>query len=380
MKVKPHIALALLLAACGACTRSPAPPDAGRPRTTSPTVVPKRALHESARTIGDGIPARVAYLPPLAGPEAGAGGGAAQGGNADEAALRRLDAAVWDEFDRLGRVFDAASPTSEIGGLNRTNKTGIQRVSPDLAAVLATSFIVHEASDGAFDPTSSPLTRVWDEAVRREQEPDSAEIAKALERVGLRHVHRAGADGREVTFDRPDIALDFGAVARGYAVDRVVALLKTAGVTAGLVRLGGEIAAFGRSPDGPWRIGVAHPRLPDAVYGAFEVRGDVRVSTSGSHKPPLRLGPRLFHPLFDPATGQPVATRVAGVTTAAFGAGADNATLVAAATAIAVLGPDRGRALAAELGIETLILADRSGRIREVVTPGIAARFVRQAQ
>ena len=314
---------------------------------------------ESRREVYGRIPARLRFRVPATA-EAGA-----------------LASECWAEIQRLGGIFNAFDPASETGRVNAAADTRPVPVSREMSAVVATAARVHAASGGAFDPTLWPVKRLWQDAVRRQRVPTAAEIQAALGPTGLARVRLIPGDPPSLGRDVPGLQLDFGGIAKGYAVDQVAALLERRGTAAALVQVGGEIQAWGVSDVGPWRVGVQHPAERGRLYGVVEHRGRVRLSTSGDYQQPLRIGGATFAHVFDPHTGQPVTTRVRGVTVAAFDGGPDNATLDAVATAMTVLGAVKGRALAARLGAEALVIEGEPPAYAETITAGFAARWRR---
>jgi thiamine biosynthesis lipoprotein len=347
--------LCVLLIAC---------PPGCRDRATPSELVPRKgSWFEARRTVYGRIPARVKlWLPARRRGEAGA-----------------IKAACWAELDRLGRVFNAFSPASEIGRLNARPTARPVTISKDLAAALRVARRVHAASGGAFDPTVWPLKRLWRRAAARRRLPTDEELDEALAGVGLAHL-RVDGDPPRLTRAIAGVQLDLGGVAKGYAVDRLGRLLRARGVTAALVQLGGEVLAFGRSDVGPWRLGVQHPTARGQVYGVVEHRGTVRVSTSGNYEQPVRIGGKTYYHVFVPTTGRPASTRVRGVTVASFDGGPDSATLDAAATAAVVTGARRATKLVRALGGEALVIEGATDALREAVTPGFAARWRRRAR
>jgi len=318
---------------------------------------------EARRALYGGTPARIKiWLPP---------------GRASEA--QAITAAGWTELARLGRLFNAFDPRSEIGRLNASRTAGPVEVSADLAAVFRVAQRVHSASAGAFDPTLWPVKHLWREAVLHQRPPSEAQLRATLARVGLTRL-RLEMDPPRLTRATPGVQLDLGGIVKGYAVDRVGQLLHHRQVPAALVQIGGEILAFGASDVGPWRLGIRHPCERGRLFGVVQHRGTVRVSTSGNYQQPLRIGSELYYHIFAPDTGRPASTRVRGVTLASFDSGPDNSVLDAAATAAVVLGAERGAALARALGAQALLIEGNPGALREVVTPGFAARWRRTAR
>ena len=354
----PHIMLfatisLMLLAAPVACNRSASSTEQN---TVSPAAA-TQGWHEEHREIYWGIPATIKFKAPRG------------------ASPAALGAAAWEEFTRIGTIFNPFNAEAETARLNATDKTAPQRVSADVLRVMRIAKKVYRASGGAFDPTLFPLKKLWKSAVARQSPPTDSERADAVARCGFDAVTLPQSDDGPVVFDKPNLQCDFGGIVKGYAVDRVMSLLASRGVTDALVQLGGEVAARGDNDGKPWRVGVQNPLDMDAVWGVVEHRGDLRVSTSGNYRQPMIINGISYYHIFDPKTGLPVSQQVLGVTVIATGTDADNATLDAAATAITVLGETRGQALAEKLQTHAVIITQDAAGVHETTTPGIPALY-----
>lgn len=288
-----------------------------------------------------------------------------------------LMAQAWAEFDLVARVANAFDADSEVGRLNAAFKVGAREVSSELFDLLEQSLWASRATDGAFDVTVWPLERLWREAADQGRWPAPSEVAAVLARVGWFRVHLS-RDPRTATFDVPDMALDFGGVAKGWAVDRVARLLERAGVRSYLVRCGGEVAALGLSPRGePWTIGVRHPFRPTQAVGVISGPARLSVSTSGPTEQPLRVGERLVHHILDPRTGWPAPVTEVAVTVVIVGDSPRTALADALSTALSVLGPARGLTVLKSLpGAHALFLEPGAdGRLRSILSEGSAAVY-----
>jgi len=166
-------------------------------------------------------------------------------------------------------------------------------------------------------------------------------------------------------FADPLIQLDLGGIAKGYAVERVLDLIRQLGGKAALVQLGGEIATFGSRGLEAWKIGVQHPLNDNEVWGVIEQNGDLRVSTSGSYRQVMEIAGIKYSHIFDPRTGLPLPENLLGVTLISTGTGGSNAELDAAATAVMVLGVEKGLKLAAEFGAEALFITRNGSVLQE---------------
>lgn len=322
---------------------------------------------ETRRAIYHDIPARVLY----------------RVSDGDRPRARSLADGVWDEFDRIGSIFNSFDPTSEVGRLNDPAQAGRRSVpiSADMFEVLRLSRHLWQTSGGRFDPTVWPLKELWREAVRAERPPSEAQLAEALAATGFGKLSTPST--REQGVDLPPVGLrfDFGGIAKGYAVGCVEEFLRGQGVEDALVQLGGEVSAFGENDGKPWRVGVQHPRDMDALWGVIAKTEAVRLSTSGNYHQALEIGGKIYYHIFDPRDGRPVSTRVLGITTADLEGRTSSALLDGAATAIAVMGAEEGLAFARRLGIDVMILlAGADDTVHEVMTPQFRAHFQRAAE
>jgi len=318
------------------------------------------AWSDRSETLWVGIPARIRFALP-----------------SDRAATgpALLDAA-YAEIRRAGDAANAFDASSETGRYNREGGLRPFAPSAEMDTLLRLSEAAWRATDGAFDPTVWPLKSLWRLAVKEGVPPAPDDLRSARARVGLARLVR-DPDGALLPLD-PPASLDFGGIVKGYAVDRAVGVLREGGAAAGLVQVGGEIRAFGDSPDGrPWRVGVQDPVSPSGVQGVVEASGDVAVSTSGNYEQPVRIGGRDYYHIFDPRTGDPVDTQVLGVTVVLEGGEFPNAAADALATGLTVLGPDRGLLLVESMpGAGVLFLVrGADGRAGEKVSSRMVGRY-----
>jgi thiamine biosynthesis lipoprotein len=164
------------------------------------------------------------------------------------------------------------------------------------------------ASEGAFDITVGPLMKVWGFYKGSGKLPHRAEVSAALTKVGYRHV-RLDANARTVQYDRPGVEIDPGGIGKGYAVDRMVNVLRQKGFQNALVAgSGSSIYGMGTPPAEArgWRIEIKNPW--DTSRTAAEIfLKDMSLSTSGSYEKFFRVGGRTYSHLMDPRTGYPAA-------------------------------------------------------------------------
>jgi thiamine biosynthesis lipoprotein len=223
----------------------------------------------------------------------------------DPRELAPVVAAALDEVDRIDRLMSHYKPDSPLSRLNREAANGPVRVDPELFDFITRCQTHSRESQGAFDVTVGPLMKTWGFFSGMGRVPDDQELAVVLSRVGYRHVV-LGPGARTVRFDRPGVALDLGGIAKGYAVDRAVRLLRSKGVSAALVSSGGStLYALGAPPgETGWPVRVRDPI--DARKVAFTVRlKDRALSMAGGQEKSFEAGGVRYSHIMDPRSGRP---------------------------------------------------------------------------
>jgi thiamine biosynthesis lipoprotein len=228
----------------------------------------------------------------------------------DPEALRRTVEEALDEVDRLDRLMSNYKPESPLSELNR-HAADISFAHPvpvddELFAMISTSQRYSYESDGAFDITVGPLMRAWGFFRGEGKIPTERELTDARGRVGYQHV-TLNPDRHEITFDRRGIELDLGGIAKGYAVDRVIRLLRARHVAAALVSAGGStIYALGAPPgESGWEVSVQDPL--QATKTALTLRLKDRVlSIAGRSEKSFERNGIVYSHIMDPRSGRPV--------------------------------------------------------------------------
>jgi thiamine biosynthesis lipoprotein len=265
-------------------------------------------------------------------------------------AAKRLEDAVTAAFAEIARIEALMTPHRPESDISRLSAAATEAsVSVETAEVLRTGLAVAARSGGAFDPTLGRLKALWGIEAETPHIPTPTEIAAALEGTGPAALTVTGTRVRK---RMPQLAVDLGGIAKGYAIDRALAVLREHGVTSAAVNAGGDIGLLGDKQGRPWRIGVQHPRRPGEILTTVAAV-DRAVVTSGDYERYFERDGRRYHHLFDPATGFP-ADRCQSVTVLA-----PSAMLAdALATALFVLGPEPGLALLRDYpGVDALIVA-----------------------
>ena len=255
---------------------------------------------------------------------------------------------------RIEAKFTRYRDTSVTASINRAAGGATVPIDAETAALLRYADHCHALSDGRFVLTSGVLRRAWDFRRRPPLVPTDDEIAAALELVGWPRVEW---DERSVRLPA-GMELDFGGIGKEYAADRAAALCVDHGVRHGFVNLAGDVRVIGARPDGtPWRIGIQHPRDPDAVAATVELC-EGAVATSGDYQRYFETGGRRYCHLIDAHTGVPVAHWQSASVVAPL------ATLAGTYATIAMLaGADAERFLAAQ-NVDCLLVDAEGARVR----------------
>jgi thiamine biosynthesis lipoprotein len=221
----------------------------------------------------------------------------------------KMEAAVdaaFDEVRRLDELLSNYQPGSQWSEVNRDAATKPVLVSPELFQLLSACLEYSRESEGAFDITVGPLMKVWGFYKGSGHLPHKPEIAAALAKVGYRHI-RLDPAARTVRFDRPGVEMDPGGVGKGYAVDRMVEVLRQKGVrTAMVAGWGSSIYGMGAPPDEPlgWPVKIKDPRDNRKTLAEVWLK-DSSMSTSGSYEKFFRAEGRVYAHIMDPRTGYP---------------------------------------------------------------------------
>jgi len=224
----------------------------------------------------------------------------------DRVRMEAAAEAAFDEVRRLDELLSNYRPESEWSQVNRRAAAGPMPISSELFDLFAACLEYSRRSEGAFDISVGPLMKVWGFYKGSGKLPHRAEVQAAMGRVGYRHVH-LDRESRTVSFDRPGVELDPGGIGKGYAVDRMVDVLKQNGFRIALVAgSGSSIYGMGAPPSEPkgWRIEIKNPW--DTRKTAAEVfLKDMSMSTSGSYEKFFKAEGRTYAHIMDPRTGYP---------------------------------------------------------------------------
>lgn len=219
-------------------------------------------------------------------------------------ANRAIDAAM-AELVRVERLMTRFQPTSDIGRANVLATEAPVSITSETYEVIDRALRWASASDGAFDPGVGRVVELWDVAHRHE--PPAASLVRRLEGQRFyRDIELGTEKGTSAVFFRsPNVHLDLGGIACGYAVDLAVDSLRRWGIRDALVNVSGDIFALGSAPDGsPWRIGIRSPSDARAILAEVEAT-DRAIATSGDYEQFFMHRGKRYHHLMDPGRAAP---------------------------------------------------------------------------
>jgi thiamine biosynthesis lipoprotein len=275
----------------------------------------------------------------------------------------------FNEIKRLEHLLNYFSPDSEISAINRSSGIRPVKVSRDTLDIVKTSLEIAKATGGAFNPTIGPVIRLWKFSRQNKEHsiPQAELIKDALRLIDYKKV-RINEETSEIYLEVKGMELDLGGIAKGYAADRAIEVIKGMGVKAALVAVAGDIKGFGVRPNGkPWHIGIQDPRplvdKPESVFATLYLK-DMAISTSGDYQRFFIKDGKRYHHIIDPKTGYPAESSIISASVIA-----DSGFMTdGLSTAIFIFPPNKAVALLESLGVEGVIV-DRHKRV--YITKGL---------
>lgn len=274
---------------------------------------------------------------------------------ADEATAKAAADAAFERIAVLNGILSDYDPDSELSRLSRSSGQGmVVPVSSTLWKVISRAQEFAEKTDGAFDITIGPLVNVWRRARRKQEMPSAVLLAEMKARVGYRNL-RLDPKAQTAELLVPDMRLDLGAIAKIFAVDEAIAVIKARGITRALIGGSGDMTASDAPPGLPgWRIEVAPLDTPDAPPPQIVYLKNRSIATSGDMFQRVEIDGKRYSHIVNPHTGLGLTDH--GLVTVI---APDGMTANGLSTSVSVLGPEKGLAL-----VEA--------------TPGAAARITRK--
>lgn len=274
---------------------------------------------------------------------------------------RLLSQEIREILESVNASMSMFDRTSELSRFNALTKGETICVSGPFMDVFRVGSELYRMTGGAWDGTVGPLVNLWGfgSAGKATGIPDDRAVIKAQASVGFHRIRVSG--GRCLSKKENGLVLDFGSIAKGYAVDEIAKLLNQKGIENYLIEIGGEVRAGGTNKGHAWKVGISLPApgvQADRILGALELH-DRAIATSGDYRNFRTLDGKTYSHEIDPRTGRPVRNDVASVSviadTAVFADGL--------ATALMVMGEEKGLDLVNRLpGVNCLFVLRKKGQ------------------
>lgn len=286
-----------------------------------------------------------------------------------------LQAAVDARLEAINRSMSTYRDDSVITAFNRAPVGQPVAIDADFAQVLRLARQVRQDSAGAFDPAVAELVDLWGFGARRSvQQMMSIPDANAIEAARGRSNFDAVTQPEPLTLVKTGaVRLDFSAIAKGYGVDAIAALLREHGVAHYMVEIGGEVAVSGNNPrGGPWRIGIEAPQAARGRTLTMLNLHEAAMATSGDYRNYIEIDGQRYAHIIDPRTGYPVRQTPTSVTVLA----SSVALADAWATAFMVLDPERAQELARQHGLAVYwVVTNPQGELSSRFSPAMQAHL-----
>ncbi|MEO9655331.1 FAD:protein FMN transferase [Marinomonas sp.] len=258
---------------------------------------------------------------------------------------------VDDVLLSVNKHMSTYDPSSELSNLNKLPANSVQDISSGLAYVIDKALLISQMSGGEYDVTVGPLVNLWGfgPGKREDKVPTDAEIQQAKARIGYQSIQ---LENNQLSKQK-NVYIDLSSIAKGYGIDKVAEALENHGIESYLVEVGGEIRSKGFKPEGEsWQVAIESPAGGHTIAKKIIAADDIAIATSGDYRNYFeKNGVRYSHTI-NPITGRPVTHRLVSVTVI------DKTATMAdgLATAITVLGPEKGLTFAQENGVAAYLL------------------------
>ncbi len=279
----------------------------------------------------------------------------------DEQTAQQAFRYIRDDLEVMHRIWHVWQP----GSLYRMNQlleyTGEFSAAPSVLEVVVVAKQLARQSKQLFNPAIGKLIALW--GFHADQQPDTPPDDAAIQQLLQQNptLEDVTIKGVRMRNTNPAVKIDLGGIAKGYAIDRLLAYLKQQGINNAIINTGGDLKVIGKHGDRPWKVAIRDPRKKDGIVATLELADNEAVFTSGDYERYFsnkNNADQHFHHIIDPRTGYP-AKGTQSVTVVH-----DNAaTADAAATALFVAGPKQWEEIARSMHIQEVLLIDDKGKI-----------------
>ena len=270
------------------------------------------------------------------------------------------------EIQRLEELLSTWIPSSELSRVNAAAGRKPVKVSPETLTILRRSIEIASLTDGGFNIAIGPAVDAWS-VTDGSRIPEAAELSQLRSLVDL-SLLRLDEQTGTAYLAKPGMKLDVGGIGKGFAADLAAAVMQSAGATAGVVALSGDMKTFGRLPDGSrFPFGIKHPRKEGVLLAQIDLQ-DEAISTAGDYERYFERAGIRYHHILDPRTLEPARGCQSVTVIAREGILADGLD-----TGVFVLGPVRGMELIERLPDVEAVIVDSEGKI--LVSSGLKDRL-----
>lgn len=264
---------------------------------------------------------------------------------------------IQSHLDQREAVLSHWQKDSAVTRFNDSRSTDWQPVPPELIQVIELARDIASKTGGALDITLAPLIDLWGfgAAGPAKAIPTEQQIAEAKTRCGWKHLH-SRLDPPALKKDIPDLRLNVASVTEGFVIDELISRLQQQGLSDFLLEVGGEVAAIGHAPAGTaWRVGIQTPEATPGDALQTLPLSDLCIATSGNYRHRIETNGQSYSHLIDPRSGRPITHPLTSVSVIH----SSSALADGYATALMILGPEKGRETAEKLGLRVFwITAD----------------------
>lgn len=212
---------------------------------------------------------------------------------------------AFKEMRRIEQLFNDYKKDSVISQINQRASQGWVKVPSEVFGLIKEAVYLAKISYGAFDITVRPLGELWRSFRGKRQPPSERLLEDTLKLVGYENIELDNKN-LAIRFKKKGIRLDLGGIAKGYAVDKAIEVLKDNGIKNCLVNAGGDLFALGANPSkGYWEVGIRDPNKITDLIGTLRIK-DMAVATSGIYERYLVIGKKHYSHIFNPKTGLPI--------------------------------------------------------------------------
>ncbi|MEM0910070.1 MAG: FAD:protein FMN transferase [Pseudomonadota bacterium] len=218
----------------------------------------------------------------------------------DPAIAEKALTEIMAEMERINQLMSSYIDTSELSKINQKAAENPIAISDEMFDLLTLSLHFSNLTDGAFDITYASIGYLYN--YKQAKRPDEPQISALLDAVNYKHV-LLDKENKTVFFDHPNVKIDLGGIAKGYAVDNAIKIVKAMGIEHALITAGGDTKLLGDRRGKPWIVGIRDPRNRDKQAVVVPLY-DTAMSTSGDYERYFEEDGIRYHHILSPKTGK----------------------------------------------------------------------------